>query len=516
MKKTVSLLLAASLLLSLAGCGLLPQFPSFPTKGSQNGTEPTEPSSSEPPAQIYDDSLISDAISEEFSWADEYNCDWDCSFHIPQILSDAPGAESVNLQIANDFGGYVNEAKTAMRDNTSPGVITVSWDSYWTGSVLSLVLTAQYSFEFTDYMVYHYDFAADTTLQGWQVAELYGASYADLITALRRAAAQFFDRTTAPFLTPDASAGVAYLRSWTITDENLSCAMFYPDGGTIYAIVPVGSIAGANWYYHCLPLDLSEPQESGFPVESTCDFITAKLNFPGVGITFRKTETAEPYRQAFNFSYDEEYEVPGCYGNYTKILVESLGPSFFPIVFLCTDAGTVEFIDLLRGMSYGALRCGGPLFGLSNIVDLQGENGAAYAIDEQGVKYDLMEYLQQAENILPYSFTGRWESEAQYSSTSSGDKVKYQLILAEDGGLMLNENDPANGETYYAWEGAVNYLGMDGTGMVYGYVFNGDAVPSGAFAFGMDDGTLRVRQIAGGGVLDVPQGDYIDFLSLLN
>lgn len=516
MKKTISLLLAASLLLSLAGCGLLPQFPSFPTKGSQNETESTEPSSSEPPAQLYGDNLISDAISEEFSWVDSYNCDWDCSFHIPQIISDAPGAESLNLQIADAFGGYVEEAKAAMRDNTSPGVITVSWDSYWTGSVLSLVLSAQYSMEFTDYMVYHYDFAADTTLQGWQMAELYGASYADLMTALRRTAAQLFDRTTAPFLTPDASAGAAHLRSWTITDENLSCAMFYPDGGTIYAIVPVGSIAGASWYYHCLPLDLSEPQESGFPVESTCDFITAKLNFPGVGITFRKTETAESYRQALNFSYDEEYEVPGCYGNYTKILVASLGPSFFPVVFLCTDAGTVEFIDLLRGMSYGALRCGGPLFGLSNIVDLQDENGAIYAIDEQGEKYDLMEYLQQAENIVPYAFTDRWDSDALYTSTSSGDEVKYQFLLSENGSLVLNENDPANGETYYSWEGSVNYLGMDETGMIYGYTFNGDMAPEGAFALSTDDNTLRVRPIAGTSVLNVPQGDYIDFQRLLN
>ena len=82
-------------------------------------------------------------------------------------------------------------------------------------------------------------------------------------------------------------------------------------------------------------------------------FVSAWLTDDGVSVSFSKSQSrdfpdSETYRRAYGFSYDTEYPVAGCYGDYQDIFVGASGQDFCPYVFLLTTDGTVEYLSLIH------------------------------------------------------------------------------------------------------------------------------------------------------------------------
>ena len=67
--------------------------------------------------------------------------------------------------------------------------------------------------------------------------------------------------------------------------------------------------------------------------------------------------------------YDRDITVNGLYGNYTKIICGEIGEADEPFVFLLTEEGRVDYIDILPCLQSGYF-CGGPLLGVANVKDL--------------------------------------------------------------------------------------------------------------------------------------------------
>ncbi len=499
MKRLISALLAALLLFSLSACG---------------EKEPDDLPTG------YDDSLISELYSEEGEYTDGENNTLSYSYHVPQIVSETAVAAALNAEIADTFGALVQEQLDMMASRASLVCLSVSWESYWSDSLVCLVVRRVMDADCVSYAVYSYDFFGGKRLTSEELLARCGLSAQDFITAARRTAANYFDGTYRDALSSgtggaDFIASCAERRAWTLSDENINAEMrLYLDGGALHMIVPVGSFAGAESYETILTLDRSARET----VEKTAQdsFVKAALSGGELTVSFEETADSEWYAENFRFDYETVYPVEGLYSDYTDVFVGSVGQGYFPYVFLLTKEGAVEYVNLLEGLTAGFLCCGGPLGGVKDIVSFEsgeveedyGTYQTVFAVDAAGERHDLSGAVSDADYTLPIEFTGSWTAEVTHDTAEQGSYASdYVLTLSDGGGFTVQDISGEIG-LYFEYSGQVNYLGMNGEGMVFGYHLNetGGSVRYGAFTLLRAADGLRVRIVTGENLFDAPAG----------
>ena len=499
MKRMISALLAALLLLSLAACG---------------EKEPDDTPSG------YDDSLISELYSEEGEYTDAENNTLSYRYHVPQIVSETAVAAALNAEIADKFGALVQEQKSMMAGRVSLTCLSVTWKSYWNDSLLCLVLTSEMDGDMTDYAVYSYDFFGGKRLTSEDLLAREGLSTQEFVMAARRTAANYFDGLYRDALSgsmggADFIASYAERRAWTLSDENINAEMrLYLDGGALHMIVPVGSFAGAASYDADIAVDLSARET----VEKTAQdsFVKARLSGGSLTVSFEKTADSAWYAENFRFDYETVYPVAGLYSDYTDVFVGSVGQGYFPYVFLLTKEGAVEYVNLLEGLTAGFLCDGGPLGGVKDIVAFEsgtveeeyGTYQTVFAVDAAGEKHDLSGPVSDADYTVPSEFLGEWTATVTHDTAEQGSyDSDYILTLSDGGGLTVQDINSEVG-LYFEYTGQLNYLGTNGEGMVFGYHLNERAgtVRYGAFTLLRGEDGLHVKSVAGENFFDAPSG----------
>ncbi len=499
MKRMISALLAALLLLSLAACG---------------EKEPDDTPSG------YDDSLISELYSEEGEYTDAENNTFSYRYHVPQIVSETAVAAALNAEIADKFGTLVQEQKSMMAGRVSLTCLSVTWKSYWNDSLLCLVLTSEMDGDMTDYAVYSYDFFGGKRLTSEDLLAREGLSTQEFVMAARRTAANYFDGLYRDALSgsmggADFIASYAERRAWTLSDENINAEMrLYLDGGALHMIVPVGSFAGAASYDADIAVDLSARET----VERTAQdsFVKARLSGGSLTVSFEKTADSAWYAENFRFDYETVYPVAGLYSDYTDVFVGSVGQGYFPYVFLLTKEGAVEYVNLLEGVTAGFLCDGGPLGGVKDIVTFEsgtveeeyGTYQTVFAVDVSGEKHDLSGPVSDADYTVPSEFLGEWTATVTHDTAEQGSyDSDYILTLSDGGGLTVQDINSEVG-LYFEYTGQLNYLGTNGEGMVFGYHLNERAgtVRYGAFTLLRGEDGLHVKSVAGENFFDAPSG----------
>ena len=499
MKRMISALLAALLLLSLAACG--------------------EKKPDDTPSG-YDDSLISELYSEEGEYTDAENNTLSYRYHVPQIVSETAVAAALNAEIADKFGALVQEQKSMMAGRVSLTCLSVTWKSYWNDSLLCLVLTSEMDGDMTDYAVYSYDFFGGKRLTSEDLLAREGLSTQEFVTAARRTAANYFDGLYRDALSgsmggADFIASYAERRAWTLSDENINAEMrLYLDGGALHMIVPVGSFAGAASYDADIAVDLSARET----VERTAQdsFVKARLSGGSLTVSFEKMADSAWYAENFRFDYETVYPVAGLYSDYTDVFVGSVGQGYFPYVFLLTKEGAVEYVNLLEGVTAGFLCDGGPLGGVKDIVAFEsgtveeeyGTYQTVFAVDVSGEKHDLSGPVSDADYTVPSEFLGEWTATVTHDTAEQGSyDSDYILTLSDGGGLTVQDINSEVG-LYFEYTGQLNYLGTNGEGMVFGYHLNErtGAVRYGAFTLLRGEDGLHVKSVAGENFFDAPSG----------
>ena len=499
MKRMISALLAALLLLSLAACG---------------EKEPDDTPSG------YDDSLISELYSEEGEYTDAENNTLSYCYHVPQIVSETAVAAALNAEIADKFGALVQEQKSMMAGRVSLTCFSVTWKSYWNDSLLCLVLTSEMDGDLTDYAVYSYDFFGGKRLTSEDLLAREGLSTQEFVMAARRTAANYFDGLYRDALSgsmggADFIASYAERRAWTLSDENINAEMrLYLDGGALHMIVPVGSFAGAASYDADIAVDLSARET----VERTAQdsFVKAALSGGNLTVSFEKTADSAWYAENFRFDYETVYPVDGLYSDYTDVFVGSVGQGYFPYIFLLTSEGAVEYVNLLEGLTAGFLCDGGPLGGVKDIVTFEsgtveeeyGTYQTVFAVDVSGEKHDLSGPVSDADYTVPSEFLGEWTATVTHDTAEQGSyDSDYILTLTDGGGLTVQDINSEVG-LYFEYTGQLNYLGTNGEGMVFGYHLNERAgtVRYGAFTLLCGEDGLHVKSVAGENFFDAPSG----------
>ena len=199
------------------------------------------------------DPLVGLLYNESFDYSDGVGNSGHYTYRVPQLLADTADARAINAAIADEYGPIVEETLDDRASGVSLSCLYVMWESYRCGDILSLVVSCGWSFDSNQYSVYLYDTARGVRLTTSELLTAQGVDETAFLNAVRQAAADRFDALYGQ--TGDAAAE---RRTWTLSDANINRDVpAYADAaGHLYAVLPIGSPAGADAYEQVLALDV--------------------------------------------------------------------------------------------------------------------------------------------------------------------------------------------------------------------------------------------------------------------
>lgn len=534
MKRRCAVLLAAAMLLSAAGCAQDSKRPepsepaaSAVSETSAENVEAAEEAPQKPqPSRRFDDSRISTLYDVEFSYTDP-NGNKDTYFYeVPQIDDDTEGARNINEMIGYRFGYLVERAEDARSRNDFIDTSYIIWVSNWDGPLLSLQITSSDAMYNHDVGSYHYNFATGQELSNPEMlAHLGYTDDAKVMHALERAVAQHFD-TYYGYIDPDQTAMLYMMRAQSLSnlDGLYSYYSLYPKySHGFVATVPMYTPAGSGMYWTDVQVDPDKRQGSGQILHGQDEWFTCDVSADGAVTVRALTDYVTPdgamtyqtMKEWYELGDKTEFAVSGCYSDYIKMLMTSIGQDYAPYVFLLTENGNVEYIDVISGAQCGTMVNGGPLFGINGIVRFEtgtaydAEYGAEYAtvygVSRDNEKFNLMEAVWNTAPLSIPSMVGSFVSE----ETGTWFEICEDQPNFYTGAYTNGQMVPAT------WDSSISYLGMDDRGWICSVsLFRMDSGRTQRETLAMmpaDYGGVNVMHIGGESLLNLPQQEAVWF-----
>lgn len=534
MKKRCAVLLAAAMLLSAAGCAQDSKQPeptepaaSAVSETSVKNVEAAEETPQKPQSsRRFDDSRISTLYDVEFSYTDP-NGNKDTYFYeVPQIDDDTEGAKNINEMIGYRFGYLVERAEDARSRNDFIDTNYIIWISTWTGPVLSLQITSVDTMYNRDVGAYHYNFETGRELSNIEMLEYLGYTDNDLtLKAVQRAVAQHFD-TYYGGDDPTYASELCKMRAQSLNELSNVFTYFavypYYTGGLIVT-VPMYTLAGAGMMWTDIDVYPDKRQASGQILHGQDEWFTCDVTATGEVTVRALTDYVAPdgavtyqtMKEWYELGDKTEFAVSGCYGNYIKMLMTSIGQDYAPYVFLLTENGNVEYIYVISGAQCGTMVNGGPLFGINGIVRFEtgtaydAEYGAeyttVYGVSRDNEKFNLMEAVWNTAPLSIPSMIGSFVSE----DTGTWFEICEDQPNFYTGAYANGQRVPAT------WDSSISYLGMDDRGWICSVsLFRMDSGRTQRETLAMmpdDYGGVNVMHIGGESLLNLPQQEAVWF-----
>lgn len=534
MKRSCAVLLAAAMLLSAAGCAQDSKRPE-PTEPaasavSETSVENVEAAENTPQkprsSRRFDDSRISTLYDERFTYTDPYGIEDTYFYQVPQIDDDTEGARNINEMIGYRFGYLVERALDARSRNDFIDTSYIIWVSNWDGPLLSLQITSSDAMYNHDVGSYHYNFATGQELSNPEMlAHLGYTDDAKVMHALERAVAQHFD-TYYGYIDPDQTAMLYMMRAQSLSnlDGLYSYYSLYPKySHGFVATVPMYTPAGSGMYWTDVQVDPDKRQGSGQILHGQDEWFTCDVSADGAVTVRALTDYVTPdgamtyqtMKEWYELGDKTEFAVSGCYGDYIKMLMTSIGQDYAPYVFLLTENGNVEYIDVISGAQCGTMVNGGPLFGINGIVRFEtgtaydAEYGAEYAtvygVSRDNEKFNLMEAVWNTAPLSIPNMVGSFVSE----ETGTWFEICEDQPNFYTGAYTNGQMVPAT------WDSSISYLGMDDRGWICSVsLFRMDSGRTQRETLAMmpaDYGGVNVMHIGGESLLNLPQQEAVWF-----
>ena len=534
MKKRCAVLLAAAMLLSAAGCAQDSKRPeptepaaSAVSETSVENVEAAEEAPQKPQSsRRFDDSRISTLYDERFTYTDPYGIEDTFFYQVPQIDDDTEGARNINEMIGYRFGYLVERALDARSRNDFIDTSYIIWVSNWDGPLLSLQITSSDAMYNHDVGSYHYNFDTGQELSNPEMlAHLGYTDDAKVMHALERAVAQHFD-TYYGYIDPDQTAMLYMMRAQSLSnlDGLYSYYSLYPKySHGFVATVPMYTPAGSGMYWTDVQVDPDKRQGSGQILHGQDEWFTCDVSADGAVTVRALTDYVTPdgamtyqtMKEWYELGDKTEFAVSGCYGNYIKMLMTSIGQDYAPYVFLLTENGNVEYIDVISGAQCGTMVNGGPLFGINGIVRFEtgtaydAEYGAEYAtvygVSRDNEKFNLMEAVWNTAPLSIPNMVGSFVSE----ETGTWFEICEDQPNFYTGAYTNGQRIPAT------WDSSISYLGMDDRGWICSVsLFRMDSGRTQRETLAMmpaDYGGVNVMHIGGESLLNLPQQEAVWF-----
>lgn len=534
MKRSCAVLLAAAMLLSAAGCAQDSKRPeptepaaSAVSETSVENVEAAEETPQKPQSsRRFDDSRISTLYDERFTYTDPYGIEDTYFYQVPQIDDDTEGARNINEMIGYRFGYLVERALDARSRNDFIDTSYIIWVSNWDGPLLSLQITSSDAMYNHDVGSYHYNFDTGQELSNPEMlAHLGYTDDAKVMHALERAVAQHFD-TYYGYIGPDQTAMLYMMRAQSLSnlDGLYSYYSLYPKySHGFVATVPMYTPAGSGMYWTDVQVDPDKRQGSGQILHGQDEWFTCDVSADGAVTVRALTDYVTPdgamtyqtMKEWYELGDKTEFAVSGCYGDYIKMLMTSIGQDYAPYVFLLTENGNVEYIDVISGAQCGTMVNGGPLFGINGIVRFEtgtaydAEYGAEYAtvygVSRDNEKFNLMEAVWNTAPLSIPNMVGSFVSE----ETGTWFEICEDQPNFYTGAYTNGQRIPAT------WDSSISYLGMDDRGWICSVsLFRMDSGRTQRETLAMmpaDYGGANVMHIGGESLLNLPQQEAVWF-----
>lgn len=534
MKKRCAVLLAAAMLLSAAGCAQDSKRPeptepaaSAVSETSVENVEAAEDTPQKPQSsRRFDDSRISTLYDERFTYTDPYGIEDTYFYQVPQIDDDTEGARNINEMIGYRFGYLVERALDARSRNDFIDTSYIIWVSNWDGPLLSLQITSSDAMYNHDVGSYHYNFATGQELSNPEMlAHLGYTDDAKVMHALERAVAQHFD-TYYGYIDPDQTAMLYMMRAQSLSnlDGLYSYYSLYPKySHGFVATVPMYTPAGSGMYWTDVQVDPDKRQGSGQILHGQDEWFTCDVSADGAVTVRALTDYVTPdgamtyqtMKEWYELGDKTEFAVSGCYSDYIKMLMTSIGQDYAPYVFLLTENGNVEYIDVISGAQCGTMVNGGPLYGINSIVRFEtgtaydAEYGAeyttVYGVSRDNEKFNLMEAVWNTAPLSIPNMVGSFVSE----ETGTWFEICEDQPNFYTGAYTNGQRIPAT------WDSSISYLGMDDRGWICSVsLFRMDSGRTQRETLAMmpaDYGGVSVMHIAGESLLNLPQQEAVWF-----
>lgn len=534
MKKRCAVLLAAAMLLSAAGCAQDSKRPeptepaaSAVSETSVENVEAAEDTPQKPQSsRRFDDSRISTLYDERFTYTDPYGIEDTYFYQVPQIDDDTEGARNINEMIGYRFGYLVERALDARSRNDFIDTSYIIWVSNWDGPLLSLQITSSDAMYNHDVGSYHYNFDTGQELSNPEMlAHLGYTDDAKVMHALERAVAQHFD-TYYGYIDPDQTAMLYMMRAQSLSnlDGLYSYYSLYPKySHGFVATVPMYTPAGSGMYWTDVQVDPDKRQGSGQVLHGQDEWFTCDVSADGAVTVRALTDYVTPdgamtyqtMKEWYELGDKTEFAVSGCYSDYIKMLMTSIGQDYAPYVFLLTENGNVEYIDVISGAQCGTMVNGGPLFGINGIVRFEtgtaydAEYGAEYAtvygVSRDNEKFNLMEAVWNTAPLSIPNMVGSFVSE----ETGTWFEICEDQPNFYTGAYTNGQMVPAT------WDSSISYLGMDDRGWICSVsLFRMDSGRTQRETLAMmpaDYGGVNVMHIGGESLLNLPQQEAVWF-----
>lgn len=534
MKRSCAVLLAAAMLLSAAGCAQDSKRPepsepaaSAVSETSVENVEAAEDTPQKPQSsRRFDDSRISTLYDERFTYTDPYDIEDTYFYQVPQIDDDTEGARNINEMIGYRFGYLVERALDARSRNDFIDTSYIIWVSNWDGPLLSLQITSSDAMYNHDVGSYHYNFDTGQELSNPEMlAHLGYTDDAKVMHALERAVAQHFD-TYYGYIGPDQTATLYMMRAQSLSnlDGLYSYYSLYPKySHGFVATVPMYTPAGSGMYWTDVQVDPDKRQGSGQILHGQDEWFTCDVTATGEVTVRALTDYVTPdgamtyqtMKEWYELGDKTEFAVSGCYSDYIKMLMTSIGQDYAPYVFLLTENGNVEYIDVISGAQCGTMVNGGPLFGINGIVRFEtgtaydAEYGAEYAtvygVSRDNEKFNLMEAVWNTAPLSIPNMVGSFVSE----ETGTWFEICEDQPNFYTGAYTNGQMVPAT------WDSSISYLGMDDRGWICSVsLFRMDSGHTQRETLAMmpaDYGGVNVMHIGGESLLNLPQQEAVWF-----
>lgn len=534
MKRSCAVLLAAAMLLSAAGCAQDSKRPeptepaaSAVSETSVENVEAAEDTPQKPQSsRRFDDSRISTLYDERFTYTDPYGIEDTYFYQVPQIDDDTEGARNINEMIGYRFGYLVERALDARSRNDFIDTSYIIWVSNWDGPLLSLQITSSDAMYNHDVGSYHYNFDTGQELSNPEMlAHLGYTDDAKVMHALERAVAQHFD-TYYGYIDPDQTAMLYMMRAQSLSnlDGLYSYYSLYPKySHGFVATVPMYTPAGSGMYWTDVQVDPDKRQGSGQILHGQDEWFTCDVSADGAVTVRALTDYVTPdgamtyqtMKEWYELGDKTEFAVSGCYSDYIKMLMTSIGQDYAPYVFLLTENGNVEYIDVISGAQCGTMVNGGPLFGINGIVRFEtgtaydAEYGAeyttVYGVSRDNEKFNLMEAVWNTAPLSIPNMVGSFVSE----ETGTWFEICEDQPNFYTGAYTNGQRIPAT------WDSSISYLGMDDRGWICSVsLFRMDSGRTQRETLAMmpaDYGGVNVMHIGGESLLNLPQQEAVWF-----
>lgn len=501
MRKFAAILICLAMVFTLTACGMTnifhPVVPSLIPAPSEDVDipEPTEePPEPTPGETVYDDSLIYEVESEEGEFDDEWENHWEYSYHLPAVSGDSASVKALNRDIADFIYPSIEESMIDIEQKTGIGLCSVNWKSAWNGEILTLMVIAEWDWSYTDYKIFHFDFAQDRQLTTTEMLYVLGVDAEEFIDRARYTAESFFDENNYYYMTEWLGDGLydmfyAATRNETLCARNINYDLMIFPADELYVMLPIGSMAGAGRYNHLLPLrEIPDTKklhaERGiYSADYSDGEVTVMVGTPsGDGFI--------PPRLI-----PGTYTVNGAYSIYTDLFIGTIYDRVY--LFMITERGEIECVDIIAGVTGGCLATM-QLQGMGGIVRLyddvnQAGESVVLASDGEDRVYDLTGYVLDGRESLDYQLEGEWCCEYYMTEAKKGETAcfRYFYIDPDCNFALYDINDVTHEEQRKA--GVLAFCGFAGEGAVYSYSIYNPMAITGVISADIVLGDLTVR-----------------------